>query len=593
MLLRQFRQLIAIMRDDPSIAYELPIIRRYALKTFAWLFLTELVLVVQFYPIKFFLDELVRPHPRINYLLIVAASMAVIYKLSGELQRAMSNPRNSAFWRIWRVAWGYIHRRELQLSTDWHVRHSTGEKESLLGKNIAKCEHLIDELLFDTIPVLLRLIFTTVLMFVIGWQFGVVAVLTCIVFGLVIHRSEKNLVPLRKDMRRMMKPIEAYGTEMTANWRTIKAIGREDDFSDKNDKMLIELWESELTRHKKYMKYVMRQEDVITVSRAILYGTIALSLIWVLPTIGTVVLASTWMERAYSNFGRLTDFQRRLNEGLESLKELIEVMLLPPTVKQAENPLWPEGSQGLVEFKNVSFVYPEAEQSAICDITLSVEPFTTTALVGYSGCGKTTLMALLQREYDPCEGRILIDGIDLRELDYKRFRREMLGVVSQDVQLFNTTIAENIRLTKPEASDEEVRDAARRAHAHDFIIETEHGYETMIGEDGTRLSGGQRQRLAIARALIRKPSILIMDEATSALDAVSQQKIQMSIDELIADRICTIFIIAHRFSTIMSADRVAVLENGRLVEIGTHAELARMNGLYSRLREMELRGLLD
>lgn len=593
MILRLMRELLAIMREDPKIAPELPVVRKYAVRTFAWLLLTESVLVLQFYPIKFFIDELARPAPRVGYLLGIAGSMLVIYKLSSLIRGAMSRPRNAMFWRMWRVWWGYGHRRELRLSSDWHTKHSTGEKESLVGKNIAKFEYLVDELLFETVPAGLRIFFTVILMFLIGWQYGLVAFLTVIVFGWVIRRSEQRIKPLREDMRRMMKPIEAYGTEMTANWRTIKAIGREEDFSDRNDDMLMELWESEHQRHRTFMKHIMRQEDVITVSRAILYGTIGLSVLWQQPSLGTVVLASTWMERAYSNSGRFTDFQRRLNEGLEAMRELITLMCLPPTVQQAAAPQWPEQVRGAVVFDDVSFAYPESDGQAIRGVSLVAEPYTSTALVGYSGCGKTTLMALLQREYDPDIGRILIDGIDLREVDYQRYRRELVGVVSQDVQLFNATVAENIRITKPDATDEEVREAARRAYAHEFIVQMEKGYDTLIGEDGIRLSGGQRQRLAIARALIRKPAILIMDEATSALDAISQQKIQTTIDDLIAARSCTIFIIAHRFSTIMSADRVAVLEDGRLAEIGTHSELVRQNGLYARLRDMESRGLLD
>lgn len=187
----------------------------------------------------------------------------------------------------------------------------------------------------------------------------------------------------------------------------------------------------------------------------------------------------------------------------------------------------------------------------------------------------------------------MVDGIDLRDLDYYRYRQEMVGVVSQQVQLFDGTILDNIRITKPEATETEVVEAAKLANAHGFVEDTDNGYYTKIGEDGIRLSGGQRQRLAIARALLRQPSILIMDEATSSLDAISQKYVQDTIDRLINDRLCTIFVIAHRFSTIMSADYVAVLEDGQITETGTHEQLARRNGIYTRLREMESRGLLD
>ncbi|MFO0971670.1 MAG: ABC transporter ATP-binding protein, partial [Candidatus Saccharimonadales bacterium] len=479
------------------------------------------------------------------------------------------------------------------LSADWHNAHATGEKESLVAKNIIKFEAMIDELVFDTVPAALRISFTTIFMFTIGWPYGVISLLTMIAYYLVVRWSERILAPLRKDFRERLKAIEKFGAEITKNWRTIKEIGREEDFSATNDDMLMSFWRDEVPRHRIATNQFIRQDDVVTISRGMLYAMISLSVLWTQPALGSVVLATTWMERSYSNFGRFADFQMRLNEGLESLRELVNLMCLPPTIQQPDNPVWPERLQGRVEFRDVGFRYPEASECALSGVNFVAEPFTATALVGSSGCGKSTLMGLLQRLHDPTNGEVLVDGIDLRQLDYDRYRRQGISVVSQDIELFDTTIMENIRVSYPEASDDEVIEAACLACADEFIVKQEHGYQTEVGENGIRLSGGQKQRIAIARALLRKPVIMILDEATSALDAVSQQKVQESINQLIERREVTIFIIAHRFSTIESADQVVVLNDGALAEIGTHAELKRRNGLYTRLRAMEAKGLLD
>lgn len=592
-MLHSFRQLLAIMKEDPSVADELPVVKQLVLRAFVWLLAAEGSQVLLVLPVKFFIDELNSDSPSVSHLLMIAGTMAIVYRAGEEIDRRMDIWRNSAFWRMWYLWWGYGHRRELRLSSDWHTYHSTGEKESMVMKNIERLQKLVDQFIFDTLPVTIRITATNIALFIIDWRFGILALVTSIVYMLVLMRNERHLNPLRKSFLKQIKPIERFGSELTSNWRVIKAIGREEGFSDMNDRMMTEFWESENSRHKTYMRCMMRQNNVLIVSRGMLYGTIALLVLWQQPSIGTVVLATTWMEVAYSNYWRFTEFQREMNRGLEALRELVKLMCEPPTVQQPDNPAWPDKPQGRVVMKDMTFAYPYSDQTALKDINLTVEPHTAIALVGFSGSGKSSLMSLLQREYDPAQGSIMVDGIDLRDLDYYRYRQEMVGVVSQQVQLFDGTILDNIRITKPEATETEVVEAAKLANAHGFVEDTDNGYYTKIGEDGIRLSGGQRQRLAIARALLRQPSILIMDEATSSLDAISQKYVQDTIDRLINDRLCTIFVIAHRFSTIMSADYVAVLEDGQITETGTHEQLARRNGIYTRLREMESRGLLD
>jgi ABC-type multidrug transport system fused ATPase/permease subunit len=237
-----------------------------------------------------------------------------------------------------------------------------------------------------------------------------------------------------------------------------------------------------------------------------------------------------------------------------------------------------------IHFNQLSFAYPSQPDLVLKDVDLYLPRGTTLALVGSSGAGKSTLADLLPRFYDPTKGCITLDGIDLREFDIKSLR-SVMGIVSQDTYLFNTSVRNNIAYARPNATDEEVIAAAKRANAYEFIERLPLKFDTMIGDRGVLLSGGQRQRLAIARALVQDPDILILDEATSALDTVSERLVQAAIEELSRER--TTLVIAHRLSTVQKADQIAVLEKGCVVEVGTHKELLSKGGYYSRLYEMQ------
>lgn len=237
-----------------------------------------------------------------------------------------------------------------------------------------------------------------------------------------------------------------------------------------------------------------------------------------------------------------------------------------------------------IHFNSISFSYPNYDKLILKDVDLYLPRGTTLALVGGSGAGKSTLADLLPRFYDPNSGKITIDDTDLREFNLQSLRKAM-GIVSQDTFLFNDSVKNNIAYGKPEANDDEVISAAKRANAYEFITKLSQGFETIIGDRGVMLSGGQRQRLAIARALLQNPDILILDEATSALDTVSERLVQEAIDDLSRDR--TTLVIAHRLSTVQKADRIAVLDQGRVVEVGTHNELLHKGGYYKRLYSMQ------
>ncbi len=273
-----------------------------------------------------------------------------------------------------------------------------------------------------------------------------------------------------------------------------------------------------------------------------------------------------------------------IRKGLGALERVETLLSEPVVIRERENALPVKAFSTAIEFKGVSFRYPNADAAALEHIHLTIPKGKVIALVGPSGAGKSTLADLLPRFYDVTEGQILLDGIDIRHLRLRDLRA-LMGIVSQEAILFNDTVRNNIAFGIESVSDAAIEAAARAAYAHDFIMALPNGYETHIGDRGTKLSGGQRQRLTIARALLRNPPILILDEATSALDSESEQAVQAALSELLQHR--TALIIAHRLSTVQHADLIAVLDRGRIVDCGRHEDLLQREGLYRKLVELQ------
>lgn len=281
---------------------------------------------------------------------------------------------------------------------------------------------------------------------------------------------------------------------------------------------------------------------------------------------------------------KLVNFTEQFQNGYSGYERFLEIMSIAPDIKDKEDAQSLDRVKGEIQFEDVSFHYSESKENVLSHVNLDVKPGEYVALVGSSGAGKTTLCSLIPRFYDVTGGAVLLDGIDIRDVKLKDLRRQ-IGIVQQDVYLFAGTILENIRYGKPEATDEEVVNAAMAANAHEFIMSLPEGYNTDIGQRGVKLSGGQKQRLSIARVFLKNPPVLIFDEATSALDNESEKIVQHSLEMLAKDR--TTFVIAHRLSTIRNAERILVLTEDGIAEEGTHESLLAQGGIYAGLYNMQ------
>lgn len=462
----------------------------------------------------------------------------------------------------------------------------SGGAASLLREDAGSIGELVFGLLFNPWRAVVQLIGSLIILAWVDWRLltGGIAVLPLIY---VTHRTWIGRIrPLYRSVRKSRQQLDAQTTETFGGMRVVRAFGRQ---------------RSESGRFVRGNDLLIRQE------LRVWWASRAVELLWeILIPVGTVVLL--WYGGSQVMSGRLSigdlmmflayllmlleplatlaESAASLQNSLAGLDRVFDLLDEPREMADsvATRSLDRRQVRGDISLDHVSFNYPGTQTKVIDEVTLRVAAGQTVALVGLSGAGKTTLCNLIARFFDPTSGRILLDGIDLREYSVESYR-QLLGIVEQDVFLFDGTIAENIAFGRPSATDDEIVEAARAANAEEFIIKLPKSYDSLIGERGVKLSGGQRQRLAIARAILADPKILILDEATSNLDTESERLIQQSLSQLMIGR--TSFIIAHRLSTIRHADLIVVLENGRILEAGPHDELVRQSGRYRRMVELQ------
>lgn len=480
-----------------------------------------------------------------------------------------------------------IYRKLMELSLNYHERENTGNKITKIERGINKIIDLLVNIFWEVTPTLVQLVFTLIVLLAVDWRFGASYAVFAPLFILLTYKANKDLYPVRRRRHKSYEIASGKMGQAIININTVKSFVQEENEIRKFSRIREKIRVNELKEWYRLLNFGLMRKIIVDLGRITML-LLAAYFVWNKSiSMGTLVFVITLSEKAYFSLWRLSRFYDKTEEGAEAVRRFMDVLAEPVEIKNPKNGFKPKRINGLIEFKNVSFAYRDG-QLALDNVSLKIEPDCVTALVGPSGGGKTTVARMIYRHYDPQKGKILLDKRDLREYDLYALRK-FIAIVPQEVEIFNGTVKENIAYAKPNASEAEIKAAAAMAYASEFIEKLPAQYKTEVGERGIKLSGGQRQRIGIARAVLANPRILIFDEATSNLDSQSEMFIQKAMEKISRQR--TIIIIAHRLSTIKKADKIIVLEGGRVVESGSHYELAaKRTGLYAKLLKLQKLG---
>lgn len=437
------------------------------------------------------------------------------------------------------------------------------------------------EMLVNIVISLCTLLVFTVIMLLLSWRLILVVSLLTLIISLLVQKVTQRTKILGQQAVVSNSQLATLMHEGLLGMRTIRAFGQESyeqqRFNRSSQKVKQIFWQMNLL-------YGLVDPLHEGLSTFLVVGVLVFLLLKDPTSISTILTFMFMLYRLQPHFKLIDYYRVDLLSTDASVKAVMEFL------EQADKPdlllgaVTFSGLEKEIKFKQVNFYYRNHDSPALKNISLNIPKGKTTAIVGSSGAGKSTLIDLLCRFYDVTTGEITVDGINLKDLRLRDWR-EKIAIVSQDIHIFSSTIRENIVYGKLEATEAQIKAAAKYAHAHDFIVNLTHGYDTPVGDRGIRLSGGQRQRIALARAIVRNPEILILDEATNALDTISEHLIQEALDDLTQNR--TTIVIAHRLSTIKRADQIIVLEKGRVIEQGNLHQLLQLNGIFARLYQLQ------
>jgi subfamily B ATP-binding cassette protein MsbA len=507
------------------------------------------------------------------FVVRAAASFGGSYLLGWTGERVVADLRK----RVYR----HLHRQGLRFFSN----HRTGDLTSRLTNDVGSVRDAVTNALSELLNQSLSLVGSVALMVVLNWRLSLIIFLVVpAVTGFAVYFGRK-IRSLSRDIQDRLADTTAVAEEAMAAIRVVKAFARSDYEVGRYSDAVEGLFEES--------RYRVLVRALFSAAVGLLFFGALVAIFWyggieVLAgrlTTGDLVAFVFYAFNIARSVGGLSRLYSTFNSAAGATERLFELLRTEPDVQDAPDAAALPPVDGRVSFEGVTFAYEEGHP-VLHDIDAEVAPGETVALVGPSGAGKSTLVSLIPRFYDPQTGRIRVDGHDLRSVTLRSLRGQ-IAAVAQEVHLFNATIRDNIRYGRLDAPDEAVEEAARAANAHAFIANLPAGYDAEVGERGVKLSGGQRQRVAIARALLRDARILLLDEATSSLDSASEALVQEALERLMEGR--TTFIIAHRLSTVQGADRILVLDEGRIVQTGTHEALVQQDGLYRDLASYQFR----
>jgi ABC-type multidrug transport system fused ATPase/permease subunit len=528
-------------------------------------------------------------YERLLSLLGLLIAVYALQQLAGFVEQYLRHLLGAQFIFDLRVRI-YNHLQNLSLS--FYEQTSTGELMSRVTSDVDALEHFVTHGVAMTAVDLLRLLGASIVLLTLEWRLACLVLLPVPLIVIGLRRFNQRVRPIYRKARDRLGEINARLQDNLTGIRVIQAFVQEkfelDNFREASRNYFHERVRS--IRAWSTLFPVLR--FLVLLGSAMVLGGGTWLILNQQLTLGTLVAFLTYTTSFYDPLHRLTEIDNIIQQAIASGERIFELLDQESEIKDMHQALSVGYIQGDIVFNNVDFNYGDAfpnmaqeNRHVLSQVSFHIAPGEVVALVGPSGAGKTSIARLLCRFYDPINGEVRVDGHDIRTIQIASLRKHV-AVVLQDTFLFNTSVKENLRYGKPDATDDEIEIAAKTAFAHDFILQLPDGYDTEIGERGVKLSGGQKQRLSLARAILADPRILILDEATSSVDAEAEYLIQRALDEVMKGR--TSLVIAHRLSTIRNADKIIALEEGHIREIGDHAELLARGGLYSHLYQRQL-----
>jgi len=552
-----------------------------------FLVISKLILVLVPYFFKWSTDALTgefQPYPWIPSLLVAPIMLVLAYNFVRIVQLGFNQLRDALFARVGQNAvrqLGYrtfVHMHNLSLR--FHLERRTGGLSRIIERGVKGIETIVRFTILNTAPTVLEFALTAIIFWVVyGWIYVAIIAATVWVYTWFTVKASDWRISIRREMNESDTDANTKAVDSLLNYETVKYFS--------NEKMEAERFDRSMARYEDAATRTWTSLGWLNFGQGVIFGVgmaavMALSAWEVMRgthTIGDFVFVNAMLMQLSIPLNFIGFIYREIRQALTDIEQMFDLLDVKPEVKDKEDARPLEVREGTVTFENVHFAY-DSERPILKGISFEVPAGKTVAIVGPSGAGKSTISRLLFRFYDIQSGSIRIDGQDIRDVTQESLRAA-IGMVPQDTVLFNDTILYNIRYGRMSATEEEVARAAELAQIRDFILQLPDGFKTMVGERGLKLSGGEKQRVAIARTILKAPPILMLDEATSALDTQTEQEIQAALDLVSQGR--TTLVIAHRLSTVISADEIIVLKDGQIAERGRHAELLARRGLYAQM----------